>query len=620
MRKQIFNGLLRAVALAMTLFLAFVTISSTFAQSGTTGPLTWNINNGTLTISGEGAMPDYGFSNNFAPWREYQASIHTVIIETGVTTIGNYAFYPCTSLTSITISDGVTSIGRGAFRNCKSLSSITIPNSVITVGSLAFLQCFGLTSITFSNNLATIGDYAFEDCTNLTSITLPDGLTSIGDYAFNFCTGLSSITIPNSVTTIGMWAFSNCESMTSAVLPNNITSISDYIFNNCYSLVSISIPNSVTKIGSWAFAWCNSLPSITLPTGITTIKDHTFTACFNLTSIIIPEGVKSIGSTAFYWCNSLTSITIPNNVITIGDAAFACCYSLTSINVESENNRYVSEDGVLFNINKNTLVCYPGGKTGNYGIPNSVTTIGIYAFAGCKSLISVTIPNGVKSIENMAFYECENLTSITNLNLVPVTINSNVFGRVNQSDCTLKVPTSAVAAYQSANVWEEFNIAGGGILVNPVANNSIYGYTIGDGLYQDGDIADVMAVANEGYKFVNWTKGGIEISKNNPYSFMVIEDVELVANFEKDDTGIVETDNYPSVQIYPNPASCIVNNAAATEIEQLNVFDITGRLVSSQSPASHQVTFDTGVLPKGVYLVRALLRDGGVQTGKVVVR
>jgi len=210
------------------------------------------------------------------------------------------------------------------------------------------------------------------------------------------------------------------------------------------------------------------------------------------------------------------------------------------------------------------------------------------------------------------------LTSITNLNPTPVTIQPDVFNWVNQSACTLTVPTSAVSAYQGADVWKEFNIVGGGILVNPIANNGKYGYTTGDDLYQEGETASVMAVAYDGYKFVKWTINGVEVFNEALYSFLVMEDVELVAHFEAE-VGIDELriTNY-ELRVYPNPASGAITISAASEIEQLQIFDIVGRLVHSQTPASKEVVFDTGILTKGVYLVRALLRDGGVQTGKVV--
>ena len=219
------------------------------------------------------------------------------------------------------------------------------------------------------------GTIIITDCKESASgaITIPseiDGkpVTSIGYNAFSFCTGLTSITIPNSVTSIGTYAFYGCSGLT-----------------------SITIPNSVTSIGDWAFHGCSGLTSIT-----------------------IPNSVTSIGDLAFHGCSGLTSITLGNSVTSIGGWAFNGCTGLTSINVASGNNYYSSNNGVLFNKKKTALIRYPEGKSQtSYTIPNSVTSIGNYAFCGCSGLTSITIPNSVTSIGNYAFWGCSGLTSIT---------------------------------------------------------------------------------------------------------------------------------------------------------------------------------------------------------------
>ena len=185
------------------LFLGLAVLLSTasaFAQSGETGPLTWVLEDGTLTISGEGEMPDYDGLLDLAPWFLYRESIHTVVIETGVTSIGNFAFAGLTNLTSITISGSVTRIGYWAFKFCEKLSSITIPDSVTTIEGCAFAEA-GLISITIPNSVTKIGLKTFYDCKNLTSITIHSGVTSIGEYAFSGCTNLTLITNHNPVPT-----------------------------------------------------------------------------------------------------------------------------------------------------------------------------------------------------------------------------------------------------------------------------------------------------------------------------------------------------------------------------------------------------------------------------------
>ena len=176
-----------------------------------------------------------------------------------VTTIGEYAFHYCTSLTSIELPDSLTTIGYCAFDWCTSLTSIELPESLTTIGELAFYYCTSLTSIELPDSLTTIGDRAFYECTSLTSIELPDSLTAIGDRAFYKCTSLTSIVIPEGVTTIGYAAFCECTSLKSIELPDSLTTIGARAFCNCDSLTSIVIPEGVTAIGYEAFRYCTSL-------------------------------------------------------------------------------------------------------------------------------------------------------------------------------------------------------------------------------------------------------------------------------------------------------------------------------------------------------------------------
>ena len=376
-------------------------------------------------------------------------SLKSITIPNSVTSIGDSAFEDCTSLTSITIPNGVTSIGDSAFEGCTSLTSITIPNSVTSIGFGAFIGCSSLTSITIPDSVTCIGDSAFNGCTSLTSITIPDSVTSIGESAFSGCSSLASITIPDSVMSIGNDAFHECSSLTSITIPYSVTSIGDYAFLGCSRLTAIDvntdnkdytsvngvlfyndktiicypagkkgnnykIPDGVTSICRYAFSGCTSLTSITIPDSVTEIGGSAFENCSSLTSITIPNSVTSIGIGAFVGCSSLTSITIPDNVTYIGGAVFADCSSLTEIKVSTQNAKYVSVNGVLYNKDKTTIMCYPAGKKDkNYKILDGVTEICTSAFNGCSSLTSITIPDSVTEIGMSAFSGCSSLTSIT---------------------------------------------------------------------------------------------------------------------------------------------------------------------------------------------------------------
>ena len=279
--------------------------------------------------------------------------VKDVVIPEGVTSIGDYAFYGCSSLMSITIPGSVTSIGEAAFSGCSGLTSVTIPESLTSIGYDAFCGCTSLPVIdniqyadtylvevvdktqstyTIKEGTRFIGEYAFSDCKGFTSITIPDSVTSIGDCAFFCCSGLKSITIPEGVTSIGCDAFSDCFGLTSVAIPNSVTSIADKVFRVCTSLPVIdniryadtylvgvvdetqriyNIKDGTRFIGPDAFSRCKVLTSITIPNSVTSIGHDAFSGCSCLTSITIPNSVTSIGHNAFYGCKSLTKIIIP---------------------------------------------------------------------------------------------------------------------------------------------------------------------------------------------------------------------------------------------------------------------------------------------------------------------
>lgn len=238
-----------------------------------------------------------------------------------ITSIGEWAFSDCISLTSITIPNSVTSIGDSAFSGCASLTNITIPNSVTSIGVFPFLDCPLLTEIKVSqeNTAYSSESGVLFDKDKNKLIFYPEGKAE------------DSYKIPNSVTSIGDLAFSDCTSLTNISIPDSVTSIGASAFYGCTSLRSITIPNSVTKIEAGAFSDCISLTSISIPDSVTSIRDGTFRYCTSLTSITIPDRVISIRDDAFKYCTSLTNITIGNSVTSIEDRAFYGCTSLTDV-------------------------------------------------------------------------------------------------------------------------------------------------------------------------------------------------------------------------------------------------------------------------------------------------
>jgi hypothetical protein len=424
----------------LILFLAMILLPATgFAQSGTTGNLTWSLSGGTLTISGNGPMPDYSYGGS--PWYNYRRSIAAMIIGNGVTSIGDWAFLQCYNLPSLAISRSVTSIGRGAFADCVSLLAINVD-----AGNSYYLSEGG---VLFNKSKSSLLCYPAGKSD---TYSIPNSVISIGDMAFRACGYLTSVTIPNSVTSIGEMAFDGC----------------------------------------------------------------------GLTSITIPTSVTSIGNAAFYGCNDLPSITVPRSVTNIGEDAFGDCDNLSAIIVDAGNSNYSSEDGILFNKSKKSLLCYPAGKSGAFSIPNSVTRIEAYAFNGCRRLTSVTISGSVTSIGRVAFQNCYGLTSATISGSVtsieygafwdcrglkdvtvawamPLSVSSDVFYYTSLAPITLHVPNGTKALYAAANVWKDFGTIMDGSTSNGVVETSkiVYADGILSVVTPQSELIEVYSVAGQ---------------------------------------------------------------------------------------------------------------------------
>ena len=292
------------------------------------------------------------------------------------------------------------------------------------------LAFFGLSIVSTAQvvDSGTCGDNLTWELTgsgdNLT-LTI-SGTGAMTDYGWNG----NSLDVP--------WYSQNANIKT-LVLPYGITTIGNYAFRECRGLTGITIPNSVELIGEGAFGYCSGL----------------------IGTLIIPNSVISIGQFAFEDCSGLTGITIPNSVISIGKSAFIYCKNLTAIDVETNNQYYSSNNGVLFNKNKTILIKCPEGKSGNYNIPNSVISIEQSAFWYCRNLLELIIPNSVISIGQSVFYYCISLTDIYVSWETPVSIGTNVFASVNRQNVKLHIPEGTKPTYQDAPVWQDFILLDG---------------------------------------------------------------------------------------------------------------------------------------------------------------
>ena len=456
--------------------------------------VSWSLDRetGMLTVSGSGAMEDYILTrggSDPAPWSAYASEITSVVIEDGVTAIGENAFAGCENLASVTIPDSVTSIGENAFSGT-ALTELTVPNPACDLpdslglpanatitgypGSTAqaYAEANGYTFEAVAGTpaepwyfnedtglLVICSDEAMEGWSSsnrppwydfraeILKVSILDGVTIIVSQSFQHCSNVTIITIPDGVTSIGGGALYGCTSLTSVTIPDSVTSIGDYAFYNCTGLTNMTIPGSVASIGDFAFRGCTSLTEITLLDGVTSIGINAFGNCTSLTNVTIPDSVTSIGARAFSDCTSLTNVTIPDGVTSLEYDAFLGCSSLLSYEVGAGNNCYCSVDGILFNKDKTILIAYPCAKAGSYEIPDSVTIIGNYAFWGCTGLTSVTIPGSVTSIGSFAFYSCSGLTSVTIPDSVTSIDGSTFYGCTDLTSVTIPDSVTSIGSY-----------------------------------------------------------------------------------------------------------------------------------------------------------------------------
>ena len=396
-------------------------------------------------------------------------SLTNITIPASVTSIGGRAFWGATSLTSVTVQIGnpnyisdsgvlfnKLSTTLVSYPARKSGSSYSIPSSVTSIADTAFAFANSLTSITIPAGVTNIGSFAFEATTAMTSITIPAASTSIRDNAFLNASSLSSVYFLSSTApVIGDYVFSGVAAGAKAYIAFGSTGFAD-VGQTWYGLTvtnyvtpdgtydcntglqtssnpnftitdgvvhsggscrgSVVIPASVTSIGINAFSGSFAVTSITIPASVTRIEPHAFSGATALTTVTFGfnSQLSNIGEAAFEGANSLASITIPASVTSIGNYVFNDTTSLTAITVDSENNNFVSTDGVLFDKASTTLINYPAAKSGDsYSIPASVTRIGMNAFAYASRIINITIPPSVSSIGTSAFTSASSLANIT---------------------------------------------------------------------------------------------------------------------------------------------------------------------------------------------------------------
>ena len=380
----------------------------------------WDLTDGVLTISGTGAMANYGGPGT-TPWYASNADIQRIVIEPGITGIGDSAFALVSNMTSITIPDTVTSIGATAFYGCNSLSSVAIPESVTNIGGGAFSQCASLADVTLPSGITTIGMNTFYGCPKLTSLTVPAGVTSVEDRGFAGMFGLTSITflghapsfggnaVFDGVTADAYYPGGDASWTVASYTPDlggNITWMRGEPTHQCGDNLTWSLEDDTLIISGTGDMW----NFIVETPGWYDWRD-------SIRNVVIGDSVTDIGNYVFSGLTNLDSVSIPASVTKVGDSILYDS-GVTDISVAADNQNLSSQDGVLFNKEGTTLLVYPFARSGSYTIPTGVNEIYFAAFSQ-SALTSVTVPESVTVLGNASFANCANLTEVHFLGHAP---------------------------------------------------------------------------------------------------------------------------------------------------------------------------------------------------------
>ena len=353
-----------------------------------------------LTFSGKGDIPNMGGVINGA-WHRYANSVRTVVIEKGITGIGDSAFHDFTRLKTLKISSSVKSIGENAFNGCINLKKISLPGGVVEVGVGAFHNTGWYNNKPIKSTVLYLGNVAYTVKGEIKgALKLKKGTIAIADDAFSSQDGITSVSLPSTLKHIGADAFYGCTKLKSVKIPGKVVQIGEFAFYGCSALSKITVPSSVKNVGANAFhntKWHKNQKSgkviyvgkvaydikgtypskVTIKSGTTAIAEGLFTGNDRIKSVSLPSTVTKIAYAEFYDCDKLESVTIPKNVTSIGNEAFYSCDNLKTV-----------------------------------AVGDKATTIGDYAFSYCAKLSQVTLGKRVKSIGWAAFDGCSSLKTV----------------------------------------------------------------------------------------------------------------------------------------------------------------------------------------------------------------
>lgn len=412
-----------------------------------------SINGGRHIITGHGAMYDYNNISSIPPYKTWisQYPCNQLIIEAGITHIGDYAFNNMTNYTSYSTPSSITSIGDHAFENCFPThnSNIILMGSyhnITHIGDYAFSGCKGGT-IYLPLALVHIGEGAFYGCEALNgTLSIPEQVEYIGNLAFAQCTNLTGdLTIPNSVTYLGEQAFSDCYNLNGHLtLSANIEHMGEMPFNMCSGITGVTIPEGITTISQYAFNWCSSIRGdLIIPNTVTSIGKYAFNECGFDGTLTISENMTEIEEGIFYACRNLTgSIVIPDNIVSIGSNAFCDCGGFTGELVFPENINYIGPNAFTSTKIEGTLT-----------IPSKVTSINLSCFSS-TNITELILHDGITNIGYSAFNNCSSLSTVTSLAITAPTLETNAFTGI-ATDAVLYYPEAGEQSYTD-NGWIQY--------------------------------------------------------------------------------------------------------------------------------------------------------------------
>ena len=423
------------------------------------------LRDGGVVVVGEGAIYDSTSRTTDLDiqWECWTGHITYVIVDEGITYIGNNAFYDEDKLEYVELSSTVTEIGEHAFYGCDVLTDLWLSEGLTTIGASAFSNCTGLLDVEFPGSLKEIGDRAFMNAGGMTAINLPEGLTTLGYAAFHGCLEVKTVYVPSSVTnieestfsgctklefvdlhcpTVAEYMFTGCSALTDINFGSEVNTVKSHAFNDCDALTSVnyparlgvfngfsdcdglvtlSIPEGITEIGEYAFEGCDNLTSVTFPRTLKRINAYAFSECTSLASLPFNEGLEYIGSHAFY-STPVKDLDFPASLTEIQGNAFGSCLGLTKVSIPKtiqtlggfENCTNLSELVLEEGLTRISGSAFWGCKSlKQVKLPSTLTSIGRDAFRRCSNLESIEFPEGLQTIESDAFNGCNKITEVT---------------------------------------------------------------------------------------------------------------------------------------------------------------------------------------------------------------